>query len=80
MRTETDGCRARDAGTLMARFYENLWKKKMGKLEALREAQLAMLHGDIGRGAGGVAPRPDAKPARASPRAWAAWVLSGDWR
>jgi CHAT domain-containing protein len=31
---------------LMERFYENLWKKKMGKLAALREAQLWMLeHG-----------------------------------
>lgn len=28
---------------LMERFYENLWTKEMGKLKALREAQLWML-------------------------------------
>ncbi len=35
---------------LMVRFYENLWNKKMGKLEALRDAQLAVLNGEIGPG------------------------------
>ena len=29
---------------LMERFYGNLWKKRMGKLDALREAQLWLLH------------------------------------
>lgn len=28
---------------LMSEFYENLWDKKLGKLESLRQAQLAML-------------------------------------
>ncbi|MFT4648432.1 MAG: CHAT domain-containing protein/tetratricopeptide (TPR) repeat protein [Glaciecola sp.] len=54
---------------LMVRFYENLLRNKMGKLEALRDAQLWMLrenrrtHGGDGR-----------------PHAWGAFVLSGDWR
>jgi CHAT domain-containing protein len=49
---------------LMARFYDNHWQKGMGRLEALREAQLWMLkHG----------------PGNSShPRYWAGWVLSGD--
>ena len=33
----------RDTQMLMQRFYENLWKKRMSKIEALREAQLWML-------------------------------------
>jgi CHAT domain-containing protein len=48
---------------LMTAFYENLWKNRLSPAEALRRAQLAILKGDSGR---------------ASPRAWAAWVLSGD--
>ena len=28
---------------LMTKFYENLWDKKMSKLEALRQAQIWML-------------------------------------
>jgi tetratricopeptide (TPR) repeat protein len=49
---------------LMARFYDNLWQKGMGRLEALREAQLWMVkHGPGNSG---------------HPRYWAAWVLSGD--
>ena len=54
---------------LMSRFYENLLRNNMGKLEALREAQLWMLkknrrenHGD------------------GLPQTWGAFVLSGDWR
>jgi CHAT domain-containing protein len=36
-----------DAATqaLMAEFYKNLWEKKLGKLESLRQAQLAMVYG-----------------------------------
>jgi CHAT domain-containing protein/tetratricopeptide (TPR) repeat protein len=67
---------------LMERFYENLWQKGMGRLEALREAQLwvlregpkrglELLTGDEGSGG-------EAK--RAPPYYWAAFVLSGDWR
>jgi CHAT domain-containing protein/Tfp pilus assembly protein PilF len=38
--------RVDDAATavLMERFYDNLWVKKMPRLEALRQAQLAVLH------------------------------------
>jgi CHAT domain-containing protein/tetratricopeptide (TPR) repeat protein len=37
---------------LMERFYENLWQKRLGKLEALREAQLALLRQGSKRGEG----------------------------
>lgn len=29
---------------LMTEFYKNLWEKKLGRLEALRQAQLSMIH------------------------------------
>jgi CHAT domain-containing protein len=65
-------------------FYENLWQKKMGKLEALRQAQLSILNDENlgshvrGPGAGRV-PRLDASESpRADARLWAAWMLSGD--
>jgi len=29
--------------TLMIEFYKNLWEKKLGRLESLRQAQLAMM-------------------------------------
>jgi CHAT domain-containing protein/Flp pilus assembly protein TadD len=62
---------------LMERFYDNYWKKNLGTLEALREAQLAMLHGDLARGLDlGQGPN----DARLPPYYWAAFVLSGDWR
>src|SRR5439155_18188593 len=32
---------------LMVAFYQNLWQKKLGKLEALRQAQLALLRGAL---------------------------------
>jgi CHAT domain-containing protein/Tfp pilus assembly protein PilF len=53
---------------LMERFYANLWQKKMGRLEALREAQLWLLN----KNAKG--------KRRTPPLSWAAFVLSGDWR
>jgi len=71
-----------DAATarLMQRFYENLWEKKLGKLEALREAQLWMLRDEGARS--GL--KFDEKETKASepmpPFYWAAFVLSGDWR
>jgi CHAT domain-containing protein len=79
--------------TLMTRFYENLWQKKLSKLEALREAQIWMLREgvkqpELWRGLG-EAVKLDS-PAEVSPgrrdlqglppRYWAAFVLSGDWR
>ena len=70
---------------LMERFYSNLWNKRMGKLEALREAQLWMLRGRDAQSVGrlrGLAAEDDDLPAAQGvpPRYWAAFVLSGDWR
>jgi CHAT domain-containing protein len=48
---------------LLTRYFENLWHKGLGRLEALRQAQLAVRRGEGNR---------------AQPRYWAAWVLSGD--
>ena len=72
---------------LMERFYRNLWDRKLGKLEALREAQLWMLReaGEAeeqsARGAAAV-PEGGGSPSsgRPSPYTWGAFVLSGDWR
>jgi tetratricopeptide (TPR) repeat protein len=87
-----------DAATavLMERFYLHLWQKKLSKLEALRQAQLDVLHhpewveerarkfrGIKGlRGVGKASEEIVAgKKQRLSPPAWwAAWQLSGDWR
>ena len=49
---------------LMERFYDNLWDKKMSRLQALRGAQLWMLK----------------STEYALPVYWAAFQLSGDWR
>jgi len=68
---------------LMTRFYENLWKKKMPKLEALREAQLWMRKEGIGRGMIDVKvpkERLAKEDGRLPPYYWAAFALSGDWR
>jgi CHAT domain-containing protein/Tfp pilus assembly protein PilF len=72
---------------LMARFYDNLWQKKMSKLEALCEAQRWMLHEapkepGLARGlqfATESLDKPD-KSSTLPPYYWAAFVLSGDWR
>jgi CHAT domain-containing protein/tetratricopeptide (TPR) repeat protein len=63
---------------LMERFYSNLWDKEMGKLEALREAQLWALKERGPRGLE-LLDKPEASK-RLPPRYWAAFVLSGDWR
>lgn len=63
---------------LMERFYDNLWNKDMGKLEALREAQLWMLRERGTRGLKHIEQENTTK--RLSPYYWAAFVLSGDWR
>jgi CHAT domain-containing protein/tetratricopeptide (TPR) repeat protein len=87
-----------DAATrvLMAEFYQNLWEKKLPKLEALRQAQLTLLRDyrpGAQEGRGGrvkevdrrVEELPEKRPAvgegeRLPPFYWAAFVLSGDWR
>src|SRR5262249_49807413 len=70
---------------LMALFYENLWHKKLPKLEALRQAQLAIFRGQVcGQGGArapdeaGIAAGQGRRTATAAPHVWAAWVLSGD--
>jgi CHAT domain-containing protein/tetratricopeptide (TPR) repeat protein len=80
---------------LMAGFYKNLWEKKLPKLEALRQAQLALLREYQPRGKparGGLVKKAD-RPVeqlperhtrardgtRLPPFYWAAFVLSGDW-
>jgi CHAT domain-containing protein len=62
---------------LMSRFYENLWGKKLPKLEALREAQLWLMRDQESRGA---SPETVEAAEPLPPYHWAAWVLSGDWR
>jgi CHAT domain-containing protein len=62
---------------LIERYYENLWQKKMAKMEALREAQRWLMREGPRRGVD----FPADKPLRvAPPFYWAAFVLSGDWR
>jgi CHAT domain-containing protein len=74
---------------LMRDFYERLWKQKLPKLEALRQAQLAMLRDGVKRmhamdgGARGLAlnsEQPAGTDGRLPPYYWAAFVLSGNWR
>ena len=80
---------------LMVRFYGNLWEKKMGKLEALREAQLWVMK--EGKAAGldrgiddesVVVKETKKEPVKVvgstkgemlPPKYWAAWILSGAW-
>jgi CHAT domain-containing protein len=84
------------AGALMQRFYDNFWRRRMSKLEALREAQLHLLRDKavrerMARGQGKTLPVDAAALARAReetaahlsrtpPYYWAGFVLSGDWR
>lgn len=71
---------------LMERFYENHWSKKMGKLDALIEAQRWMLNEGktnpgVQRGIQRLEKTTDPiAPGRLPPYYWAAFVLSGDWR
>ncbi|MBX9792247.1 MAG: CHAT domain-containing protein [Pirellulales bacterium] len=79
---------------LMTEFYTNLWQRKLGKLEALRRAQLKMID-DYVIATGKLrapgervqvdpkireAERESGGPAGLAPRYWAAFVLAGDWR
>lgn len=53
----------------MSHFYGNLLRNKMGKLEALRKAQLWMLRDNRRKHGGG-----------GLPNTWGAFMLSGEWR
>ncbi len=53
---------------LMLSFYDNLWTKELGPLEALRAAQLEMLRKNREQREHGL------------PWSWGAFVLSGSWR
>jgi CHAT domain-containing protein/tetratricopeptide (TPR) repeat protein len=70
---------------LMIRFYENLYhadpsKRAPSRIEALRRAQLDLLHNpQFSRGGDDELADSD-RLKRLSPKYWAAWVLSGDWR
>jgi CHAT domain-containing protein/tetratricopeptide (TPR) repeat protein len=58
---------------LMVEFYKNLWQRKLGNVESLRQAQIAMLEGRLTTtAAGGKKPIPI--------HTWAGWVVNGDWR
>ena len=63
---------------LMARFYENLWRKNLPPPAALREAQLTMLREGLDRGLSRPAPARGAEAQRTPPFFWAAFVLSTD--
>jgi CHAT domain-containing protein len=70
---------------LMREFYTNLWQKRLGKLEALRRAQISMLRRyDASekrlRGLDLASDDRATRVAPGSPFYWAAFVLSGDWR
>jgi len=70
---------------LMVDFYDNLWSKKLPRVEALRQAQLNMLRegikrGGIKRGLDIAPDEPSDQQRRLPPFYWAAFVLSGDWR
>jgi tetratricopeptide (TPR) repeat protein/CHAT domain-containing protein len=66
--------------SLMIDFYDNLWRKKMSKLEALRPAQLKMLHQGYDRDGKSADDLPRDDHGHLLPFFWAAFVLSGDWR
>jgi CHAT domain-containing protein len=81
---------------LMQCFFHNLWDRKMSKLEALRSAQISLLHSaDVQATGAGPPGKTRAEQEHAErdsadgkkpvsnplpPYYWAAFVLSGDWQ
>ena len=73
---------------LMTEFYRNLWERKLGKLEALRQAQLKMIQSyepstGVVRGLGKKLVEIDRTTegnSTLSPFYWASFQLNGDWR
>jgi CHAT domain-containing protein/tetratricopeptide (TPR) repeat protein len=64
---------------IMERFYTGYLDEELSPLDALREAQLwALKHPDELRGVND--PDDSQASAKLSPRYWAAYVFSGDWR
>ncbi len=63
---------------LMVDFYDNLWIKKMSRLEALRQAQINMLRTGVKYVAN--EKQPAGPNVRLPPFFWAGFVLAGDWR
>ncbi|MCI0459113.1 MAG: CHAT domain-containing protein [Gemmataceae bacterium] len=68
----------RAAQALMGEFYRNLWERKLGKLEALRRAQVTMLRRYDP--ASGRLLAADRREEVLQPLHWAAFALGGDWR
>jgi CHAT domain-containing protein len=72
---------------LMEEFYTNLWVRGLSRLEALRQAQRAVMHQPVLLAARGPQvkrlpggpPRLTPSQPAAKPVLWAAFVLSGDW-
>ncbi|MBI2823915.1 MAG: CHAT domain-containing protein [Planctomycetia bacterium] len=65
--------------TLMVDFYDNLWRKKLPRVEALRQAQLKMLRDGPKLRIKGFEKLVDPKKPM-PPFFWAGFILSGDWR
>jgi CHAT domain-containing protein len=68
---------------LMQRFYRALRTKGTSKAEALRQAELSLLHGDVAPPAApgsGAAARIGCAADYARPKFWAPFVLIGSWR
>jgi len=68
-------------GTLMETFYR-LWitPPGMAKSEALRQAQLVLLHGAVNEGSASPLHRPEQTSQYSNPYYWAPFVLMGNWK